>query len=186
MAAIGLKKLYWGKIASEPEAANPTYQGAKQIGKMVSLNVTINNSEGELYADDMLSEYASEFSSGDLTADVDHIELEDQAALMGATYTEDGEYQAGREDAAPYGGVGGYQVLMVKGVRKYRCWFYPKAKASQPDIDASTKNDSISFGTQPIKMKITMPNYGPWYYAKEFAAEEEADAYIKEKMGITA
>jgi len=186
MAQMGLKYMAWGKIASETDLAVPTYEGAKQVGAMVSLNVTVNNSEGELHADDMLKEYASEFSSADLTAEVDHIELEDQAEMLGATYTEDGEYQAGSDDTAPYGGVGGYQVLMVNGVRKYRCWFYPKAKASQPDIDASTKNDSISFGTQPIKMKVTAPKFGPWYCAKEFVSEAEAKEYINGKLGITA
>ena len=184
MAAIGLKLMAWAKMKTEPADAIPTYDPGKVLGKMISLNVTVNNSEGELYADDMLAEYASEFSSGDLTADTDNIELEDQATLMGATYTEDGEYQAGGQDTAPYGGVGGFQVLLVKGARRFRCWFYPKVKAAQPDIDATTKGDSVSFGTQQIKMKITKPEYGPWYYAKEFATEEEAKQYIFEKLGV--
>lgn len=186
MAALGLKYLAWAEMATEPEAAIPTYSGGKVLGKMISMNATVNNSEGELYADDMLAEYASEFTGADLSIEVDNIELEDQAKVLGGTYTEDGEYQAAAGDTAPYGGVGGYQVLMVKGVRKFRCWFYPKAKASQPDIDATTKGGSISFGSQPIKMKVTSPAYGPWYYAKEFATEPEAKAYIDEKLGIAA
>lgn len=186
MAALGLKYLAWGKMENEPKDAIPTYAKGKVLGKMISMNATVNNSEGELYADDMLAEYASEFTSADLSIEVDNIELEDQAEVLGAKYTEDGEYQAAAGDTAPYGGVGGYQVLMVKGVRKFRCWFYPKAKASQPDMDASTKGNSVSFGTQPIKMKVTSPNFGPWYYAKEFANEEEAKEYIDGKLGITA
>ena len=185
MAAIGLKYLGWAKLKTEPDAAIPTYEPGKVMGKMISMNATVNNSEGELYADDMLAEYASEFSSADLSIEVDNIELENQAEMLGATYTEDGEYQAGANDTAPYGGVGGYQVLMVKGVRKFRCWFYAKAKASQPDIDGSTKGDSVSFGTQPIKMKVVKPAFGPWYYAKEFATEEDAKEYINGKLGIT-
>ena len=73
MAAIGLKYLGWAKMASEPDAAVPTYEPGKVVGKMISMNATVNNSEGELYADDMLAEYASDFSSADLSIEDDNI-----------------------------------------------------------------------------------------------------------------
>lgn len=187
MAKLGLKYMVWGEIDAETDDAIPTYKSASAmvVGKMVSVNVAIQNSEGELNADDMLAEYASEFSSADLTAEVDNITLENQAKMYGAHYTSDGEFSAEADDTAPYGGVGGYQVLQVNGVRKYRAWFYPKAKASVPDFDGTTKGNSISFGTQPIKMKIVSPKYGPWYYLKEFADEAEAKTYINGKLGYT-
>lgn len=187
MAKLGLKYMAWAPMATEPDAAIPTYTSGKGIvvGRMVSINVAISNSEGELYADDMLAEYASEFSSADLTADVDNISLENQAAMYGAHYSTDGEFTANADDSAPYGGVGGYQVLQISGVKKYRAWFYPKAKAAIPDFDGTTKGNSISFGTQPIKMKIASPKYGPWYYAKEFDTEAAAKSYINGKLGIT-
>ena len=187
MAKLGLKYMAWAPMATEPEAAIPTYtsNGGIVVGRMVSINVAISNSEGELYADDMLAEYASEFSSADLTADVDNITLENQAKMYGANYSTDGEFTANANDSAPYGGVGGYQVLQINGTKKYRAWFYPKAKAAIPDFDGTTKGNSISFGTQPIKMKIASPKYGPWYYAKEFDTEAEAKSYINGKLGIT-
>lgn len=187
MAKMGLKYMVWNEMDTETDAAVPTYKsaGAIVVGRMVSLNVAIQNSEGELYADDLLAEYASEFSSADLTAEVDNISLENQAKLYGATCTE-GELQAKADDTAPYGGIGGYQVLQISGVRKYRAWFYPKVKASMPDFDGSTKGNSISFGTQPIKMKVAAPKFGPWYVAKEFDTEAAAKAYIDGKVGLTA
>ena len=187
MAKLGLKYMVWAEIDSETENAIPTYKTATAmvVGQMVSLNVAIQNSEGELYADDMLAEYASEFSSADLTAEVNNIPLENQAKMYGARYTTDGEFSASADDNAPYGGVGGYQVLQVNGSRKYRAWFYTKAKASMPDLDGSTKGNSISFGTQPIKMKVAAPKYGPWYYAKEFDTESAARTYINGKVGYT-
>lgn len=186
MAKLGLKYVAWNEIATEPSNAIPTYKtsGAVVLGRMVSINVAVTNSEGELYADDMLAEYAAEFASADLTAEVDNISLENQAKLYGATYT-DAEFQASSEDNAPYGCIGGYQVLQVSGERKYRAWFYPKAKAAIPDFDGTTKGSSISFGTQPLKMKVASPKFGPWYYAKEFDTEAAAKAYIDGKVGIT-
>ena len=187
MAKMGLKYLAWAEIDTEGDNAIPTYKSATAgvLGRMVSINVTVNNSEGELYADDMLAEYAGEFSSADLTADVDNITLENQAKLYGTSYSTSGEYTADADDTAPYGGVGGYQTLQVNGTKKYRAWFYPKAKAALPDFDGTTKGNSISFGTEPIKMKIASPKYGPWYYAKEFTTESDAKSYINTKLGIT-
>jgi hypothetical protein len=170
-------------MATEPATAVPTYNAGLVLGKAVSVNSSISNAEGELYADDMLAEYVSEFSSGELTAEVDNISLENQAKLYGATYA-DNEFALSPTDSAPHGGVGGYQVLIVEGVRKYRAWFYPKVRASLPDWDGSTKGSSISFGTQPIKMKIMAPAYGPWYYVKEFTTEAAAKAYIDTKLGV--
>lgn len=184
MASMGLKYLVWGKMAAEPTNAIPTYNPGKVIGKMVSANLSIQWAEGELYADDMLSEYISEFTSGDLTMEVDNIALADQATLYGATYDAD-EFQAVYSDTPPFGGIGGVQVLMVNGARKYRAWFFPKVRASMPDWDATTRPDSISFGTQPLNMKVMTPLYGPWYYVKEFTTESAAKAYIDTKLGVT-
>lgn len=183
MASMGLKYLAWAQQATEPDNAVPTYSAGKVIGRMVSANLAIQNAEGELYADDMLSEYISEFSSADFTAEVDNIPLADQATLYGATYASD-EFKATYTDAPPFGGIGGIQILLVRGVRKYRAWFFPKARASMPDWDATTRGDSISFGTQPIQMKIMTPLYGPWYYLKEFTTEAAAQAYIDTKLGV--
>ena len=82
------------------------------------------------------------------------------------------------------GGFGGYQVLMVGGVKKYRAYFFPKAKASIPDWTGNTKGSSISFATQPISMKIMPPEFGPWYYIKEFDTESAAKAYVDAKLGV--
>lgn len=188
MAQMGLKYMSWAPIATDTETAIPTYTSADgfTVGKTVSLNVAVSNSEGELYADDMLVEYAAEFSSAELTAELDNISLDNLATLLGSTYSEEDGFSAKKDDTAPYGGVGGIQTLMVGGVKKWRAWFYPKAKAQMPDVDGSTKGSSISFATQSLKMKITSPNFGPWYYAKDFTSESEAKTWIDTKLGKTA
>lgn len=183
MATMGLKYVAWAKQLTDTTTAVPTFDTGFVLGKAVSVNLAITNSEGELYADDMLAEHVKEFSSAALTLEVDNITLANQGTLYGATYASD-ELKFGATDNAPYGGIGGYQILMVNNVRKYRAWFFPKAKASVPDWSGATKNNSISFGTQPISMKIMAPNYGPWYYVKEFTTEAAAQAYIDTKLGV--
>ena len=183
MASIGLKYMAWAPLATEPTNGVPTYGAGIVLGKAISTNLAVTNAEGELYADDQLAEYVSEFASATLTAEVDNIDLENQARLYGATYS-DGEIQFFDNDTAPYGGIGGYQVLLIHGVKKYRTWFFAKAKASIPNIDGATKGSSISFGTQPINERVVAPAYGPWYRVKEFDSEDAAKAYIDSLLGV--
>lgn len=185
MASMGLKYLAWAKMTGETDSAVPTYDTGLVLGKLVSVQMTIANAEGELYADDMLAEYVREFSSGELAAEVDNISLENQAKVYGARYA-DGELQFSANDNAPYGGIGGYQVLQVHGNKKYRAWFFPKARAAVPDLSGATKGSSITFGSEPIKAKILAPLYGAWYYVKEFETEAAAKAYIDGKLGVGA
>ena len=185
MASIGLKYVAWAQMATEPDSAIPTYGTGIELGKAVSANLTVTNAEAELYANDMLAEYVREFVSAELTMEVDNISLQNQATLYGASYA-DGELSVGAEDTAPYGGIGGYQVLMVNGVRKYRAYFFPKAKASMPDWTATTKGQSISFGTQPMNLRIAAPKYGKWYLIKEFDNESAAKAWVDAKVGTTS
>ena len=183
MATMGLKYVGWAKMATEPSNAVPTYDTGLVIGKLVSANLAITYAEGQLDADDMVAEYIKEFSSGALTLEVDHISLQNQATLYGATIN-DGELQMFANDNAPYGGVGGIQVLSVGNIRKYRAWFFPKVKASVPDWSGTTKGQSISFGTAPLDLKILAPNFGAWYYVKDFTTEAAAQGYIDTKLGI--
>lgn len=183
MAKIGFKYLAWGEMATEPAASIPTYSAGKVIGKAVSSGLAITNAEGKLYADNTIAENISEFSSAMLTMEVDNISLENQADLYGATYA-DNEIQFGATDNAPYGGVGGVQVLSVGNVRKYRAWFFPKVRAIVADESDNTKTNSISFGTQPLKLDIQPPTYGPWRYVKEFTTEAAAQAYVDTKLGV--
>lgn len=183
MAKIGYKEFYWSKMDTEPENSVPTYKRGKKIGKAVSCNVAITNAEGELYADDQLAEYIGEFSSGQLTAAVDHIALEDQAEVYGAQYVDD-ELLHNSNDTAPNGGTGGYQVLIHENVKSYRAWMFTKVKASIPDEDSTTRGNNVSFGTQPINMKIMSPKFGPWKRVKEFARENDAKAYLQTLLNI--
>lgn len=183
MATMGLKYCAWAKMREETKTAIPTYFTGKVIGKAVSTNLTVTNAEAELAADDMIAEYVREFSSANLAMEVDNIDLADQAQLYGAKY-ENEELQHFADDNAPYGGIGGYQVLLIHGVRKYRSWVFPKAKAAVPDWTGTTKGSSITLGTQPINMKIVSPSYGPWYRVQEFATEAAAQAYVDSKLNV--
>lgn len=185
MAKMGLKVCGWAKMKTEPDDAVPTYEAGKIIGKMVSLNATIKNAEGELYADDKLAEYLSEFDSGDLSMETDNIGLEDQADLYGATYTEETKTLAMKpNDTPPYGQFAGYRVLMINGAKTFRAFRYVKVRCQIPDVTDNTRGNSISFGTQPIKGKIMAPNFGAWYEEIDCESDAAALTQVKTWLGV--
>lgn len=186
MAKMGLKVCGWAKISTESASAEPTYAQGKIIGKMVSLNASIKNSEGELYADDKLSEYLSEFDSGDLSIETDHIALADQAELYGAKYDESSKKLSLKpEDVPPYGEFAAYRVLMAGGKKIFRAFRYAKVRCQIPDTQDNTRGQSISFGTESIKGKIMAPEYGAWYDEVECETEVAALEQIKTWLGIS-
>ena len=184
MAKIGLKYFAFAKLKTD-EKTGATYEKGKVIGKIASINRSITLAEGELAADDMTAEYASEFADGDLSAEIDYISLEDKAEMLGGEYTEEDGYIGNTNDSAPYGGVAGVQVLMKDAKRIFRGYCHPKVKAMPADMEGTTKGKNISFATEPVKMKIMALNNGDWIYEKEFDTEEEAKAYAFGKIGIT-
>lgn len=186
MAKIGLKKLIWAAHASEPANAAPTYETPVVLGKMVSSNLTFTKASGEFYADDEVAERVDDIVSGEFTAETDHISLANQKKLYGATAGTGDEVIDTNLDNAPYGGVGGYQVLLNGGSKIYRAYFLPKVKASVPDEAGNTKTNSPSFGTQPVNMTVLFANDGRIRYRKDFTTESDALSYVYGKFGASA
>lgn len=189
MAKIGLKKFVWAEFATEPDNAAPTYETPIVVGKMVSVNVSFTKASGEFYADDEVTERIDDVVSGELTPELDHISLENQAVMTGATYdSTSGEIVDKNSDSPPYGGCGGYQVLLKNGVKIFRAYFFPKTKASLPDESGNTKTNSPSFGTQEMPMTVLYDNAGRIRLRKDFTgdgAETNALAWVYTKMGAS-
>ena len=189
MAKIGLKKLVWAPFTNEPANAAPVYDTPTVLGKMVSSNLTFTKASGEFYADDEVAERVDDIVSGEFTAEVDHISLADQKKLYGAAAGTSDEVVDTNSDNPPYGGVGGYQVLLKGGEKIYRAYFLPKVKAAVPDDSGNTKTNSPSFGTQPVNMAVMFANDGKIRYRKDFTgsgAESSALSWVYGKFGASA
>jgi len=183
MASIGLAYPVWAKITGETASALPTYSAGFALGGAIKADLTITNATGQLYAENMLIEDVSEFSSATIALETDNLTLTAQAAIFGAALVND-ELGFGADDVAPFGGFGYYQVLMVNGVKKYRAFYYPKVKAKFETESASTKGNSITFGSAAITLTVVKPKFGKWRYVKEFDTEEAAKAYIDSKLSV--
>lgn len=190
MAMIGLTRLKYAPHKSDASAtAFPTIDTDTgfAIGAIASLDIKLNNAEGEQYGDDVLQEYASEFTSADITTEVCDVMLDVEKKLYslteGATETAD-EYYDSTTDSIGYGSLGGIQTIQRAGVKVYRGYIFNKVKPIKPDERGSTKSGSISFGTVSMKFKATAPANGKWRTRKEFETLTAAEAWLDEKLKV--
>lgn len=187
MASFGAKNPYFNKIATEPDDALPTYAatGPVKIGRLVKADLTVNLASGKLYADDELAESVDEFSSGAIAMETDDM-IDDVAEVVYGCTVKDQEvhYKAG--DSAPLGGLAYYKVLMRKGIKVFKGFFFPRVKAILGNDSAATKADSITFGTNSTTFTVFRCNSDDWRITEEFDTEAEALAWVKEKLTTAA
>ncbi len=186
MALFGANYIKFNRIKEQPENALPVYdeKGPVQLGRLVKADLAVTMASGKLYADDELAESLDEFSSGALAVETDDMEDSVAAEVYGCEVTEkEVHYKYG--DTPPEGGVAYYKVLVRKGVRSFKGFFYPRAKAVLGNDTAQTRGDSITFNTASTSFTIFTCNSGDWRITHECATEAEARAWVDEKLSGT-
>ena len=96
---IGLRNLHYKLLTVEDGTV--TYGAPTKISGLISGALTPQTTEGELYADDTLSEFHSSISAFDVTIGVKDIPLEDRAKLLGYPISEDGRMRVTSNANAP-------------------------------------------------------------------------------------
>ena len=147
------------------------------FGKLVSANLTVNLASGELYADDGLAEQASEFANGSIAMETDDMEDANASVVYGCK-VENGEVIYNKDDNAPRGRLGYYKVLMRRGIKKFKTYLYPQARAALGNDNAQTKGNNITFGTTSTTFTIFADDNGDWRKTKEFTSAADARAHI--------
>lgn len=154
------------------------------LGKLVAANLTVNLASGELYADDSLAEQLSEFSSGSVAMETDNMADAIASTIYGASVS-NGIVTYNKNDTPPEGVLGYYKVLMIGGVKKYRAYIYPRAKAALGNDNAQTRGSSISFQTAQTAFTIFDDGVGNWRKTKECDTEAAAIAYIESECAVS-
>lgn len=191
MAQFGAKRPRWAPVASQPDAALPTYTAnVVTLGKLVKADLSVTNASGELYADDALAERVDMFASGSLALETDDMTDENAAAIYGASVDDTTDETTYKDsDNAPYGGITYYKVLMRNGVKIYKGVFLPLVKAALGNDNAATKGNSITFGTTSTAFTVFRCNSAAWRVTKEFTgatAEADCIAWCDDKLGTVA
>ena len=182
MAKIGLNNFRYGTL-TEAADGTPSYDGAHTPAKAVSCNVSVDNKDAKLYADDTLAESDTSFAGGTVTMGIDEDDLVTMATLLGHTIDAQGEMTRSADDTAPYVGLGRVVTKMIGGQYKYKAEFIYKVKFSEPSQEDTTKGESVEFGTTEIEGTLAALANGKWSIAKTFDTKAEAVAYIENLLG---
>lgn len=150
MATIGLDKLYFADIIDDAEDGE-TYGTPKQLAEAISVELSVESAEANLYADDKVSESAREFSGGTITLNTNDIPAANAAELLGATVDQNGVLVQTSEDS-PKPVALGFRAKKANGTYRY-FWLY-RVLFGPPSTTLNTKGDSIEFQTPTIEGTI--------------------------------
>lgn len=164
MATIGLDKLFYATI-TEDENGNETYGTPAILAKAISVELSVDQAEATLYADDCAVEVVKEFQSGTITLGVDDIGTSVSALLTGATIDNKNVLVSSSEDVTNPVAIG-FRAKKSNG--KYRYFWLYRVKFGIPSTTLETKGDSINFQTPSIegtilqRNRVTQDGKHPW------------------------
>lgn len=197
MATIGLSKPYYGIYSAS--GTTVTYANGAVMGKATEANIEISTTEdNNLYADNAIAETDRTFAGGTLTLSTDDLSQEVSKAILGLTeqaitgiegITDTSVKELVYDDTqvTPYLGVGFIIKKKVSGVYKWRGVVLTKVMFSVPADAATTQGESIEWQTPELSATIMRDDSTTHMWKREatFTTEAQAEAYIKNRLGIT-
>ena len=189
---VGMRRSYFGVIATEPAASHPTYSAPVSMGEAVSGSLSVTTASASIYGDDVDLLDIEEFVNAQMDAETACDDLETNALIFGHTYSSTGdnadEEISGGDDAPPVGAYAYIQHLIKKdkshvfrGVFFYRVSAMPSSEKET----AATKGSSLDPKMYPVSFKIFLDNAGKWRARKEFTTQADAEAWILGKYGVS-
>ena len=198
MATIGLSKPYYAVYANT--SGTVSYSNGAVMGKATEANIEIETSEdNNLYADNAIAETDRQFTGGTLTLSTDDLSQEVSKAILGLTeqaltditgITDKDVKELIYDDTqvTPYLG-GGFIVKKVKnGVTAWRGIVLTKVMFSIPSDAATTQGESIEWQVPELTATIMRDDSATHMWKREatFTTEAQAEAYIKDRLDVTA
>ena len=180
MAKIGLKNFRYAFLTETNGTA--TYGGAKTPGKAIDCEISVDNNDVKLYADDAVQESDTSFSGGTVNMTLDRADYQVQADMLGHTYS-NGVLTRSSNSVAPYIGFGRIITLLEDNVKKYKVEILKKVKMSEPSQTDTTKGETIEFNTVAMTGTISTLSDGTWSISKEFTDYDSAIAFLEEQLG---
>lgn len=198
MATIGLSKPYFAVYSAA--GSTVSYANGAVMGKATEANIEIDTTEdNNLYADNAIAETDRTFAGGTLTLSTDDLSQEVSKAILGlaeqaitgiegVTDTSVKELLYDDQQQTPYLGVGFIIKKKVGGVYKWRGVILTKVMFSAPADAATTQGETIEWQTPELSATIMRDDSTNHMWKREatFTTEAQAEAYIKDRLGIDA
>lgn len=199
MAIKGLSKPYFAKYNFDGNTA--TYTDGGVFGKAIEWGVKVNKSDdNHLYADNGIAETdKGMFLDGELSVTTSGITPATSRFVLGIktkTVTVNGKQTTvsvyDEDMESPDLGFGIIEWHQNNNMDKYRAVILLRVFFSIPEDAATTKGESVEWNTPSItatimRSEVSSPNgIKPWKEEAWFDTEADAEAYIKEALGIVA
>ena len=198
MAIIGLSKPYYAIYSATGSAVS--YASGGVLGKATEANIDIETSEdNNLYADNGIAETDRQFTGGTLTLSTDDLSQEVSKAILGLKeealdtiegITDEDVQELIYDDTqqTPYLGVGFIVKKVRGGVTMWRAVVLTKIMFSIPSDAATTQGESIEWQVPELSPTVMRDDSAPHIWKREatFTTEAQAEAYIKDRLNITA
>ena len=152
---LGLRDLYYA-LCTETEAdggVTEEYGAPKKMADIMTAELSVSTADATLYADDVLSESATEFSSGSLKLGVKDLIPEVLAEVLGQLLDKNKVVWAGKDNEPPYIAIG-FRAPKKNGQFRY-VWLL-KCKFKVPSEKYETKGESITFQTPEVEAIFTV------------------------------
>lgn len=198
MATIGLSKPYYAVYSAAENVV--TYANGAVMGKATEANIEINTSDNNnLYGDNAIAETDRQFTSGTLTLSTTDLSQEVSKAILGLKeetldsitgVTDENVSELIYDDtqAIPYLGVGFIVKKVVNGVTMWRGIVLTKLMFSIPSDAATTQGETITWQVPSLTATIMRDDSATRMWKREatFTTEAQAEAYIKDRLSISA
>jgi phi13 family phage major tail protein len=190
MAKIGLRYPVYSP-ATETDSAISYGTGAV-LAKAISANISIENNDVKLYADDAIAESDNSFASGTVTIGIDDLYDTAKVALLDYVAGDTVDVVTGAKElsvgtASPaYVGFGFYGKVIRNKVSYWRAIWLKKVQFAEPSDELATKGESVEFGTPELEGTVMMAADGKWKEEATFSTEAGAKAWLDGKCGLAA
>lgn len=175
----------------------PTYSSGMPLARGVSVDVSPETGDSnDFYADNVLAEsVGGVFTGADVTLTVDGLKETARKLVMGLPTAEsitvgDKQYNVLHYDdrqSIPYVGVGFLVRYMETGIESYDAIVFRKGIFSPEGLSAETQEDSISFQTSELSVRIMRDdsaNHGWKDQIENIPTEAEAENVLKSLLGV--
>lgn len=188
MAKIGFEYVAAAELDTAVSKSKETakYKNGKEIGPAANVNGTPTTSDVKDYGDDRTVCTDTSVTGGTLSLELNEPTMENEAWILGHTYTEAGGMLRNANDVAPYVGIG--FVGKSKGEDNkivYKAKIYLKAQFREPNDENASRQENVTFSHTTMEGNLFALENGDWKADKVFDTLDEAKEYINTTLGIT-
>jgi len=174
MAQIGLKNIYYAVMTIGSGSAADSYGTPVKIGEAISVDINPSVATNNLYGDDMAVATDTITKEISVTIETTDISLENQAALLGHTYSAADGLTANMTDTAPY-------VALLFESDKHnggiRCVKLMKGKFAPTQEKIQTRGENLNYQTPSLTGTFVADKNGDWKKVKDFAKGADTSSW---------